>query len=547
MRMIPARPYDTRSRAELMVFDCLRGLTLAGDVSHQAAAFHSLNLTRHPHKRFGEIDFLVTSARVILVLEVKGGGVKCIDGRWIYTDREGVEHARSESPFRQAESALHGLTRRLQDQFPRGALDDFVFGYGVIFPDCEWRQAGSEWDPRTLADAKAFRRFDRWLESLISYWDEKAGVQRKGAGVSTILLKEVQGFLRPDFEAIPAFGTQVRQIEENLVRLTEDQYALLDIVEANPRTFCTGGAGTGKTFLAVELARRWAGGGEQVLLVCSSPWLKSWIHGRLAIAGLTVSTCDSIPTAASRAGIAKFDKLIVDEAQDLIQMDSLDILDTHLKGSLSGGSWCLFGDLQNQSGLLGQVEQDALDWIGQIGPARLPLRVNCRNTQQIIELIRDQLGLDMGVRGTGSGPKVRHASFENRAAAAIALEREIKALGDLGLAHSQITILSSCSYRDSLVAELPPKTRTAIRELDEYGIRNFPPDAISFSTIENFKGLENDAVIVIDLPLENAPTHAALSYVGMSRARAILVVLRVEGALSESTLALGEVSDHSIR
>jgi hypothetical protein len=534
MRMIPARPYDTRSCAELMVFDCLRELTLAGDVSHQAAAFHSLNLTRHPYKRFGEIDFLVTSARVILVLEVKGGGVKCIDGRWIYTDREGVEHARSESPFRQAESALHGLIRRLQDQFPKGALEDFVFGYGVIFPDCEWRQAGSEWDPRTLADAKAFRRFDRWLESLISYWDEKASVQRKGAGASAVLLKEVQGFLRPDFEAIPAFGTQVRQIEENLVRLTEDQYALLDIVEANPRTFCTGGAGTGKTFLAVELARRWAGSGEQVLLVCASPWLKAWIHSRLAIAGLTISTCDSIPTAASRACIEKFDKLIVDEAQDLMQMGSLDILDTHLKGSLSGGSWCLFGDLQNQSGLLGQVEQDALDWIGQIGPARLPLRVNCRNTQQIIDLIGQKLGADMGVRGTGSGPKVRHASFDNRVAAATALEREIKSLCDLGLANSQITILSPDSCRDSLVAELPGRARTAIRELDEYGIRGFPPDGISFSTIANFKGLENDAVIVIDLPLECDPTYATLSYVGMSRARAVLVVLTVRDGIPKS-------------
>jgi hypothetical protein len=528
MRMIPATPYDTRSRAELAVFDCLRGLTRAGEGPHQGIAFHSLNLTRHPYKRFGEIDFLVTSPRGILVLEVKGGGVKCIDGRWVYTDRAGREHAKNESPFRQAESALHGLMSRLQDRFSKRVLDEFAFGYGVIFPDCEWRQAGSEWDPHTLADAKAFRRFDRWLESLFNYWRDKAASQRKGDGASASALKEIQGFLRPDFETIPALGSQVRQIEDNLVRLTEDQYALLDIVEANPRTFCTGGAGTGKTFLAVELARRWTASGDQVLLVCASPWLKAWIHGQLAIKGLMISTCDAVPTAASRAGITQFDKLIVDEAQDLMQIASLDILDAHLKGSLSQGNWCLFGDLQNQAGLVGQMEQEALEWISQLVPARLPLRINCRNTLQVIDAIKDKLSAHMGVRGTGSGPTVRHASFDNRTAAAAALEWEIKELGNLGLAHSQITILSPLSYRESLAAELPTKTRSAIRELDEYGIRNFPPDAISFSTIANFKGLENDAVIVIDLPAESDPSSAALSYVGMSRARAILVVVRLD-------------------
>lgn len=525
MRMIPVTPYNTRSRAELAVFDCLRSLSLTGVGSNQSVAFHSLNLTRHPYKRFGEIDFLVTSPRGILVLEVKGGGVKCVDGRWVYIDRVGKEHARNESPFRQAESALHGLIGRLQDRFPKRTLEQFVFGYGVIFPDCEWQQAGAEWDPHTLADARSFRRFDRWLEGLFNYWRDKANLVGKVDGASASALKEIQGFLRPDFESIPALGSQVRQIEDNLVRLTEDQYALLDIVVANPRTFCTGGAGTGKTFLAAELARRWTADGEQVLLVCASRWLKAWIHGQLAIKGLTISTCDAVSSVAKRAGIAAFDKLIVDEAQDLMQITSLDILDAHLKGTLTQGRWCMFGDLQNQAGLVGLIEDEAVEWIDQVAPVRLPLRVNCRNTLQVIDAIKDKLGADMGVRGTGSGPTVRQAAFDSRAAAAAELEREIKELSDLGLANSQITVLSPLSYRDSLAFELPMKTRSVIRELDEYGIRNFPPDAISFSTIPSFKGLENDAVIVVDLPVESATAYASLTYVSMSRARAVLCVI----------------------
>jgi hypothetical protein len=528
MRMIPSTPHDTRSRAELAVFDCLRSLSLTAAGSEQSVAFHSLNLTRHPKKRFGEIDFLVTSPRGILVLEVKGGGVKCVDGRWVHTDGEGKEHIKNESPFRQAETALHGLIGRLKDRFPRQVLDQFAFGYGVIFPDCEWRHTGAEWDPHTLADAKSFRRFDRWLESLFNYWRDKTNLVGKVDSASASALKEIQSFLRPDFESIPALGSQVRQIEDNLVRLTEDQYALLDVVEANPRTLCTGGAGTGKTFLAAELARRWTAGGENVLLVCASPWLKAWIQGQLPMKNLTISICDSVAAAASRAGIAQFDKLIVDEAQDLMQIGSLDVLDSHLKGSLTQGNWCMFGDLRNQAGLIGQVEDEALEWINQLSPARLPLHSNCRNTLQVIDAIKVRLGADMGARGSGTGPTVRQKTFADREAAIAALQLEIKELAGQGLANSQITILSALKFRDSLVAQLPQKIRTAISELDEYGIRNFPPDAISFSTIPNFKGLENDAVIIIDLPAESDQSYAALSYVGMSRARAILIVLEVQ-------------------
>jgi hypothetical protein len=68
--------------------------------------------------------------------------------------------------------------------------------------------------------------------------------------------------------------------------------------------------------------------------------------------------------------------------------------------------------------------------------------------------------------------------------------------------------------------------------LDEYSIRNFPPKEISFAEIYQFKGLENEAVIVVDLP---PPDHSrdnfALHYIGMSRARAILsMVYRAEPA-----------------
>jgi len=84
MEIIPSKPYPTNSRAELRVFDKLRE-SFVHDFSY--LAFHSLNLTRHTTKRFGEADFVLINKFGLFVLEVKGGGVKHENGIWYTANR----------------------------------------------------------------------------------------------------------------------------------------------------------------------------------------------------------------------------------------------------------------------------------------------------------------------------------------------------------------------------------------------------------------------------------------------------------------------------
>ena len=92
MRMIPAAPHKTESTAERRIFDVLRR-TLGGPNNSEYTAFHSLNLTRHVRKRFGEIDFLIVGPLGIYALEIKGGRVSCSEGVWYYTNRNGNVNA----------------------------------------------------------------------------------------------------------------------------------------------------------------------------------------------------------------------------------------------------------------------------------------------------------------------------------------------------------------------------------------------------------------------------------------------------------------------
>lgn len=529
--MIPSAPYETGSRAEKRIFERLRAVF---DDSH--AAYHSLKPTRHPRKRLPEIDFVVCGPAGLYVLEVKGGRVTCRDGVWRYEDRYGRGGESQEGPFRQAETALRGLTEDLRARagLPAGILDRLATGYGVVFPDCDFRAEGAEWDPAMLADARRSRDLEGWLRRLFAYWRGRRG--GRASGLDGEALRTLQEFLRPTAPAPPLpppphgrdlpLTDEVEDARRRIERFTDDQMRMADVAEANPRVLCAGGAGTGKTFLAERLARRWAAAGAQVAVVCRSPWLRHFLAARLPAPGITVSRIDGVRLDCRRAGLVRFDALIVDEGQDLFEMRCLETLDEVLSGGLEAGRWCWFHDLNNQS-LTPRFEPRAKDRLESLGPVRMPLRINCRNTRIILEWIQDALDADLGVRGAGAGPAVRCQRAAGRRDAAERAAREIAELVDAGgLAPGAVTILSPLDFADSSVAEMRGEAASRVRRLDEYSMRRIPGGKVGFARIDEFKGLENEAIVVVDLPPpKRGDGNESAHYVGMSRARSVLSLI----------------------
>lgn len=517
MKLIPGKPHKTTSTAELKVFDMLAAAEFA---DHHPKGFHSLLLTKHDYKRVGEADFVIISIYGIYVLEVKGGTIKYSDGKWTTTGKMGTDEI--QDPFHQANTAVHAIVNKINDYLkPRKFR--FPIGYAVICPDTHWRVDGGEWDRETICDSRDFQNFNRWLKSLFTFWTlEKPNNDRL---LSQADIDAIATYLRPDFETIYPLFAQVKQLEQLSVRLTEEQFRFVDIAEMNKRVICQGGAGTGKTFLAAELSRRLVQKDLNVLLVCKSSWLRHYLMTRIHNDRLVISTISAVSNALRRSGLYSFDVLIVDEGQDLLNFRDLMLLDSILLNGFDNGQWYFFHDSNNQSNLLDEMDSSALEWLKiRNNPTLLPLHVNCRNTSRILGAVQRDLECDVGAATLADGPEVVEFRSDKKQLLS-ELHRVLIELSKSELTPSSITILSPMNIRKSIINELPEEIRELISELDDYKVRKIPFDSITFSQIQDFKGLENDVVILVDLdhPSKiNIQSNRALHYVGMTRARAML-------------------------
>ena len=518
----PAPAESTSSDAERRVFDLL-----ANTAMEDTFALHSLTLTRHEYKAVAEADFVVVSPRGILVLEIKGGGVSCADGIWVYEDRHGQRHRSSEGPFKQAQSAMYALRGRLEAADPRGT-DGFAFGFGVVTPDCPLNVDATEWDDATLIDLPRLagrKDMEQLLSKLYQYWESRRSRSGRLFGQQ---LSQIRQLLRPDFEKVPPLGAKTADLSGRMLRLTEIQYSVLDFVAAHHRVLITGGAGTGKTLVALEAARREAADGRRVILVVESPVLAAYLEPRVSD-GVPVATIDTLPTRE-----APFDALVMDEAQDLMSLEALEQLDDLVGGSLLTGRWRIFYDSNNQTGIRGRFEQAAYDLLleSASGPP-LDLARNCRNTSEIVRQTQLTTGADLGVAMAGAGPPVHFERFTDTHSCAAEVEAHLERLIDHEYVDpSTITILTDEGLGGCL-GLLPKRWRKRLVTVGRVVAADWPPTNVSVATVRDFKGLENDFVLLVDIAADSLGRQLSYMYVGMSRARAGLWIAVPEGVWSE--------------
>ncbi len=221
--------------------------------------------------RDGEIDFVVCHPdHGLITIEVKGGGVgyDAHADEWYSINRRNQKNTISD-PVGQARRAKYSILKKLQDhpKWRSLRLGRITLSHAVMFPDLTESQRPSRPDlpeqivgiETDLADAEA------WLTSVFDYWRGQSDQQDPLTNAGISLFDSV--FAR-SFEARPLLSRSLESEEAERLALTNEQARILNILRARRRVAISGGAGTGKTVLAVEKARRLADEGFRTLLTC---------------------------------------------------------------------------------------------------------------------------------------------------------------------------------------------------------------------------------------------------------------------------------------
>lgn len=507
MKLIPAElGSDVTTSSERRVFNALAASDLRG------SALHSLNLPTHEYKLTSELDFVLVLDEMVLVIEVKGASVSCNKGVWTYSDRSGHHRQDREGPFKQVTSGMYALRDRLRQRLG-AAVDDVMFGFLVVTPDVDLALSSFEWDAPTYCGRGQFARdFPKAVSGAAAYWrgrqPEKLPIRKE---LQAKLLQE----LRPSFDRSPLLDERANTLDTAFVRLTDEQFLRLDLISEAPRVVCSGGAGTGKTFLAFEVARRQALTERSVLFTCRSPILTSFARSSLAGTGVAVHASTDIPAGAV------FDTVVIDEAQDLMNFEALERLESAIDGGWSDGRWVMFMDQNRQAHLYGDFDPDALQYVQSFGPVPAVLRTNCRNTREIAFQTRAMTGADTGVAAAGAGPQVEFVTIADADAETAALEAHLRALREQEVSVGHVTIVSMRGdWGTSAARGLRAARKGTLRMLDQHTAARWPSSELTWASAVDMKGLENRFVCAIDIDSLESDEDIDLLYVTLSRPRA---------------------------
>jgi Nuclease-related domain/AAA domain len=541
-------PGDTPSVAERRLFK-----RIESELSDDWTAMHSVGIARHQRKPWAEADFVLIGPGGVYVLEVKGGAVRRINREWT-TNGQPLK----QSPIDQAAGAAAALYSDLGGQFL--GIRSAVIGHGVCFPDVRFAITGVEVEAALIYDADdGDHGFDRYVARIVKHWRSRL-IAIKGGAPRPLSPKDVDEVVRliaPDFNLVRSLRAEAASVIRELVLLTDEQVRHFQAFEENPRVVVRGSAGTGKTLLAAADAERTAAQGSSVLFVCQSNALRDEVRSRLGdqpkiqvfafqelcghlmrLGGIDDARVPGSrsqeyfdvlrPTAAMEGWAAlddppQWDLLVVDEAQDLLTGPAAELLELLVDGGWDEGRWRLF--LDPVQDLFAASHTEVVDRVS-AAAFRVRLSVNCRNSAPIARDTAIATGGPLSDTLAVQGPEPTWLVYSDEREHVKLVGRQIREWIDQGLRPQDITILSPVRRINSVLSDgLPAGTPCSLIDGPLFD-RSTHPKAVQFSTIAAFKGLESDAVLLLDAPYLGRLDLAASVYVGMTRARAVLSVLR---------------------
>ncbi len=519
--MIPNRPHSfTPASLEGVMFTALEKLP------DEYYIFHSLKISTVVDNTFheSETDFVIFNKNLgIVCLEAKAGQVSYKNGYWLYGNGEPIHNG---GPFNQAASNKWKLIKYFENHRFSSILEKCKFLHAVWFPSIT--QAVVRGMTLPTESDKTLIMTKEALDDPKSYLEKIFATELPGKRETKLSETDANRILReilcPQFNVFPSitFDADIKKIVFH--RMLEEQSGILNFLSEQRTAVINGAAGTGKTMIAVEKAQRHASEGEKVLFLCYNTQLKNYLSENYSHENIDYYTISGWACKLANTTSPNYVKMksvledmyifqtfpymhvIIDEGQDF-GMDDVEetgiievIKDIITDTEPDTASFYVFYDKLQliQSRKIPKFINDA--------DCKLTLYRNCRNTENIattsLAPITERKPKLMQGCVKGVPAKVHFCDSEN----------SIKEKIDM-----TIDTLKGQGVKDIVILTCKTENTSVLKEYISNGIYK---NKYHFSTCRKFKGLEADAVILIDVDSNVfEEENALIYYVGTSRAR----------------------------
>lgn len=503
----------------------------------------------------GEADFTVLSPKLgVLAVEVKGGGVTFnpATGAWNSVDRHANTNA-IKDPFLQASKERHALIDQVAGSaaWRQGGIGRVTFGHAVVFPDLQDAAPllGPDRGREIVATNADMQDLTQWVNQVMRFWHQPVNAQPGARG-----LRIIEDILCRPIDVRPVLRAAIDDIEAQRIRLTENQAKVLRIIAGRRRAVVSGGAGTGKTLIALAKAKQLAQEGLSVLLLCYNrpladslalglrdiPSIRAQSYHQLCEQrirqaaelgrNLLAEAVDAYPGAGDKHRFdtqlpfalalsaevleERFDAVVVDEAQDFSDEYWFGV-ELLLRDQEHGHLYVFIDENQTLYPRRGNVP---------VKDEPFYLTANCRNTVPIHEAAyRFYKGNEVDLPEL-PGSAVTWSALAGDEAQADAVARKVHQWVGVENIEAEDIVVLIAKRPKALPYELL-QLRTAISgvrwAVEAHGQRA----AVLLDTVARFKGLEAQAVVLWlgDEVLDEALWESV--YVGTTRAKSLLAVV----------------------
>lgn len=521
-------------------------------LSDKYQVFYSIRWfeTNEENKRVdSECDFLVFDPSFgFLTIEVKGGlGIEIENGSW-YLDEYSSNYERSRrkltcSPYEQAEKSMRHFYKYFVDEFHQ--IFNGVYGFAVAFPRYTIDSALAASAPMELTiDVNDMKNLAKRINEIFHYWRNKRNItvpfssDQKTRFISTINKR---------ISLSAAAGALIKIKEKEFAKIDFVQDSILDVLYHYHQVRIIGGAGTGKTYIAMKKAIRDALKGKSVLFLCCNEELSDFAQEKIgSVEGISFYTFNLLMQetlgisdgqfnnaarshnffdAISSVQTKQYDSIIVDEGQDFDADMGLTVR-LFLRDEERSDLYVFYDVNQN-------VFEKSVENAFAIDYSPFILRYNIRNTGCIYQYAVNTTGLGNETIANsllGVAPEVMQYNT---------VLQGVKGLNNIinrltkkeYISSKSIVILSDESFDKSILAN---ESRVGSFDISFNALSQIKETEICFKTSDEFKGLEADVVIYLrndyDGIIEDE-VYKRKDYVALTRARYYLYVLHTKRKL----------------